>query len=206
MLISRKVYEPKTIYSGKDQQIFIFKDVIVNNDLFKDIRGHRNFIKGKLAKIINPEFIKRLNKYSAPIISIHIRRGDFKYGNPITPLSFFIDAINFVRNTIGNLLPVTIFSDASKEEISEVFTLPLVELTPDKPDILDILLMSKSRIIILSQSSTFSYWSAFLSEAIIIKPHTDWQPSLRDELTNTKHFEGQVDFNNKNSLLIINRH
>ncbi len=39
--------------------------------------------------------------------------------------------------------------------------------------------MSRSRILILSKDSTFSYWSAFLSEALVIMPATDWQAKIR---------------------------
>jgi hypothetical protein len=123
------------------------------------------------------------------VISVHIRRGDFKFGNPITSLSFFIDAINSIRNVYGDELPVTIFTDAENTEIEDVLKLPAVCLSEEKPDILDILIMSMSRFIILSQSSTFSYWGAFLSDAVILKPHTDWQQYIRSSKINSNYPE-----------------
>lgn len=190
-----KYYEPAfDSYSHFPTSIFIFNEVAVSPDLFKFLREHRNFIHEEIYKLINPSVLKSLDTYSIPSISIHIRRGDFKYGNPITPLSFFINSINLIRENYEEELPVTIFTDASAMEISEIFSIPNVCMAEKKPDILDILLMSKSKVVVLSQSSTFSYWAAFLSDAIIIKPANDWQNNLRDEDSNGKYFEGKINF------------
>ena len=41
--------------------------------------------------------------------------------------------------------------------------------------------MSKSKIIFLSQSSSFSYWAAFLSDSLVIMHSNDWQEKICDE-------------------------
>src|SRR5207249_8991781 len=97
-----------------------------------------------------------------------------KLGSPFTPNEFFIDAINFIRQKTNSLLSVTVFTDAEPDEIADILQLPEVKLAERKPDILDILLMSQSKLIVLSKSSTFSYWAAFLSDAILIKAADDW--------------------------------
>ena len=51
-------------------------------------------------------------------------------------------------------------------------------------DVVDILLMSKAPYIILSQSSTFSYWAAFLSDATVIRPKNDWQDRIKTDTGN----------------------
>jgi Glycosyl transferase family 11 len=134
------------------------------------------------------------------VISVHIRRGDFKLGNPITPTGFFINSINLAREISGMELPVTVFTDAAPGEIKDVLAMPNVTLADNKPDILDILLMSKSKMIVLSRSSTFSYWGAFLSDAVIIKPEEDWQNDLRPAEVNKTIFEGKVNFDDAQSL------
>jgi hypothetical protein len=177
------VREPEAkILSNKEKKDyhFLFNAINVDNDLFGYIRNHREFIKKEIYQIINPDLINQLDKLDVPVISVHIRRGDFKLGNAITPESFFIETITQIRNITGELLPVTVFTDAEENEISNVLKLPATILASPKADILDILLMSKSEIIVLSQSSSFSYWSAFLSEAIVILPHNDWQSNIRN--------------------------
>jgi hypothetical protein len=130
----------------------------------------------------------------APEIAVHIRRGDFKLGNPVTPNAFFIECIRFIRARIKRPLAVTVFTDAHPGEIKDVLALENVRLAEQKPDILDILQMSKSKIIILSRSSTFSYWAAFLSDAIVIKHIDDWQDNIRPEDVNRERFEGKISF------------
>lgn len=194
-LLKDKILEPQIENNAKPfNSLFIFNEVIVNPDLFKYLRGHREFIQKEIYNLLNPSVLSRLDSYPIPSISVHIRRGDFKYGNPLTPLSFFIDSIKFIREKREKDLPVTVFTDASKDEISEIFTLSNIYLADKKPDILDILLMSKSEVVVLSQSSTFSYWGAFLSNAVIIKPINDWQNNIRDEEDNLKYFEGKISF------------
>lgn len=200
-IFKKKCYEPPIeIPTYQSNAIYIFNKIIVNPDLFKDLRKDREFIREELNNIVEPDILKKLKNYSVPSISVHIRRGDFKYGNPITPISFFVNSINLIRDTIGYSLPVTVFSDATTNELSEILSIPNVEIACPKPDILDILLMSKSEIVVLSQSSTFSYWAAFLSNAIIIKPWEDWQNNLRDEEDNKKYFEGKISFNENKGI------
>jgi hypothetical protein len=159
--------------------LFLFREVVTNSDLFDGLREHKDFLKQEIIQLLKPELKSKLNHYPAPVISVHIRRGDFKIANPITPLSFFINAVKQIRKTVNEEWPVTVFTDADPYEIAEILNEPGVTLATSKPDILDILLMSKSKVIVLSQSSTFSYWSAFLSEAVIVMHDNDWQKKLR---------------------------
>ncbi len=166
------------------KKIYQFDQVIIADDLFASIRDYRDLVRDRIYKILMPSLLTQLNRYEPPIISVHIRRGDFKLGNPVTPQSFFIDCIKQVRSAANENWEVTVFTDADANEINEVLALPAVKLAPPKPDILDILLMSKSKVIVLSQSSTFSYWGAFLSDAVVIKPSADWQLKIRSEEIN----------------------
>jgi hypothetical protein len=183
-----------------EKSLFLFDQVYTDNDLFAPLRGRRTLVRQGIMDILLPAMKQRLHEYNPPVISVHIRRGDFKFGNPITPTDFFINSIQLAREISGKELPVTVFTDASPEEIKDVLALPNVKLTDDKPDILDILLMSKSKVIVLSRSSTFSYWGAFLSDAIIIKPEEDWQNSLRPAEVNQNIFEGKVNFQDLDSI------
>lgn len=74
---------------------------------------------------------------------------------------------------------MTVFTDAEVYKLPEIMRLENIHRSENKPDILDILLMSRSQVLILSQSSTFSYWSAFLSDALVVLPENDWQNTIR---------------------------
>jgi hypothetical protein len=192
------IYEPALVRIEKldvnEPKLFLFNAVSTTDDLFESLREHRGFIKEELYGLLNPSLKKQLFLFDEPVISVHIRRGDFKKGNPITSLRFFIECINNIRIACGGNWPVTVFTDAEEVEIREILLLPEVKLAENKPDILDILLMSRSKVVVLSLSSTFSYWGAFLSEAVIVMSKTDWQKNIRD-LDGAK--EVRVDINDK---------
>ena len=182
--------KPLLQYNLKNENtLFVFHKISTSNDLYADIREYRDFVIEEIYQLLRPLMLQRFRSYTLPVIAVHIRRGDFKIANPITPISFFIDCINQIRNAAGDLWPETIFTDAEEYEIEELLQLPQVAVAESKPDILDILLMSKSKVIVLSQSSTFSYWGAFLSDAIILKPANDWQKNLRSENINKQYPE-----------------
>ena len=185
----RKVkYEPVIQKMDADElcqnDLYVFNKVITNDDLFFGIRDNKSIVEEELYNILTPKMKVQLQQFIVPEIGIHIRRGDFKLGNPITPLSFFIKGINLIRTNTGKNLSVTIFTDADKSELEEILQLSNVSLAEKKPDILDILLLSKSKIIFLSRSSSFSYWAAFLSEAMVIRPVNDWQEIIKKNNSN----------------------
>lgn len=182
---------------------FVFDEISVGNDLFAPLKEYRPLIKDALHKMLHPRIKAILQTALKPVMALHIRRGDFKFGNPITENQFFIDIIRLTRETLGYDLPVTIYSDAQDNEIQTVLSLPSVARAPDNPDIVDILMMSKSKILVLSRSSTFSYWSAFLSDALIIKPHADWQNEIRPAHVNAKFPEIKIDLNVAESVAML---
>ena len=175
------------------KDFFIFNKVNINDDLFLGLRDHKLFLKNKLQSSLHPRIKLLLSKESVSDISIHVRRGDFKNGNPITPLSHFISGISLVRNIAKKQLSVTVFSDASDEELEPLFKLDNIKLANNNPDIVDILLMSKSKIMFLSQSSSFSYWAAFLSDSLVIMHSNDWQKKICYEDNLNKYKELRWD-------------
>jgi len=191
--------------SAGGDTIFLFNEVSPGKDLFGPMRPHREAVREGIINILSPRLARQLEGYEAPAIAVHIRRGDFKIGNAITPLSFFIRSIVLAREVSGLRLPVMVFTDAAPAEIKEVLELPDVSMATEKADILDILLMSRSKMIVLSQSSTFSYWGAFLSDAVVIRPAGDWQGDIRPADVNAAVFEGKVDFEDEHSVMQLKK-
>ncbi|WP_121357032.1 alpha-1,2-fucosyltransferase [Flavisolibacter nicotianae] len=180
--------------------IFRFAEPISQNELFNGIKPYRELIKAEIHKLLQPRLARQMASLERPEIAVHIRRGDFKLGSTITPNEFFIRCIQYIRSETGRDLRVTIYTDAEREEIEDVLQLGNAHLARQKADILDILEMSRCRIMILSQTSTFSYWAAFLSNAIVIKPHGDWYGDIRPWEINDRHYEGTVSFESPETL------
>src|SRR6202008_751210 len=84
-----------------------------------------------------------------------------------------------IREYANEELSVTVFTDALPEEIAAVVALPNVVIAENKPDIIDILLLSQSKIMMLSSTSTFGYWAAFLSDAVVLRHQSDWLTTIR---------------------------
>lgn len=183
------IYDPELTLQSINNNLYIFNKVNINGDLFHGIRDHKIYIKVKLEEILHPRIKNILSNEMISDIAIHVRRGDFKNGNPITPLSHFIKGIELVRAISNKSLSVSVFSDADEEELSELLILDNVRMANSLPDIADILLMSKSKILFLSQSSSFSYWAAFLSDSLVIMHSNDWQNNIAKNATYNNYKE-----------------
>lgn len=173
--------------------LYRFKTVVTSADYFECIKPYRQEVKEALYGMLQPALRQELESMVAPVIGVHIRRGDFKFGSTLTPLSFFIDSIRAIRRAHGRELPVTVFTDAYADELSELLALPAVSISAAKADIVDILLLSRSKICVLSISSTFSFWGGFLSEGIVLQHPDEWHPTLRPLSVNDQHYEGKFD-------------
>lgn len=194
-------------------KIQVFSKVPHWSDYFKGIRENHKLISDAFFKMLKPEILNEYKKIESPAIAIHIRMGDFrklkegedfrKVGGVRTPLSYFINLINNLRVKTVFDLPVTIFSDGTEYELSEILNMPNVKKANNKKDILDMLQMSKADIIISSAGSTFSFWSAYFSRAIVFIHPDHFHSYIRPEFINSKIFEGPtpLDWNNCPVLL-----
>jgi hypothetical protein len=185
--------------------LYIFNEVPHWSDYFKGLRENQEFVVDVFFKSLSPKIYDEYLKKKEPVIGVHIRMGDFKkvaatqdfskVGHARTPMQYFIDVISQLRTASEITLPVTIFSDGNANELSEVLSLPNVYLAEDDLDILQMLHLSKSKIIVLSAGSTFGQWAAFLSNAAIINHYQHFHSYIRPSTTNVHSFEGVIDIN-----------
>jgi hypothetical protein len=198
-----RVYEP--ILDDDHQSnnaLYIFSEIPHWKDYFAGIRDHRDQVRGRLYDLIRPSVLRELQGSAAPVISIHVRCGDFrplapredfsKVGHVRTPLDYFAAIIEGIRLLVGRDIRVTIFSDGTNYDIAALLRLPNVHHQRSTTAIADMLLMSKSEIIVPSAGSTFGYWAGFLSEAAIILHPDHIHSSIRPESVNRNSFEGGV--------------
>jgi hypothetical protein len=201
-----KVVEPviEKVSSDKiKRKKFIFSEIPHWNDYFDGLKEHRNLAISLFWELIRDKIKQRMQNEKDPCIGIHIRMGDFRklkagedfgrVGAVRTPEYYFIDSI---RKLNGSSLPVSVFTDGYLEEFEKLFKLENVKIIEGNPDIIDMLLLSKSKIIVASAGSTFSYWSGFLSEApVILHPDHIHEP-IRYLKEACPLYEGSLDIFN----------
>ncbi len=175
----KNVQEPQLelIDDKDDHTIYYFEKLPTYHDYFLHLKPHRQLAIELLTDMITEKYIQKLNNKSAADIGVHIRMGDFRKLNPgeefkgghvRTPENYFTNIINGIRLNTGNIEEVKVFTDGRYNEFEELFSLPKIQLVEGNADIVDLLLLSKSKIIVISTGSTFSYWAGFLSEAPMI--------------------------------------
>ena len=188
-------------FSKKNQiEIFLISKMPHWSCLFQELKPFRIQIKHNFHNLLSEKILNEIKSDKFPCIGVHIRMGDFKklaknedfskVGATRTPLSYFINIIKNIREINGRELPVSIFSDGRTEELQEVLSLNNVILIQGNSDIVDLILLSKSKIILTSAGSTFSYWAGFLSEATLIMHPDHIHEIIRDEEINSIFYEG----------------
>lgn len=201
------------VYNDSGQKrVYIFEKMPTYHDYFFHLRPHRDLVLYLLHGLLSKKILHELASLKPPDIGVHIRMGDFrklksgesfKGGHVRTPESYFMKIISGIRQFSGESNVVHIFSDGRRSEFSELFTLPFIELIEGNSDLVDLLLLSKSKIIVISTGSTFSYWAGFLSDAYMIMHPDHIHARIRPEVTENSPFEGSfLDFLlNKNQTI-----
>ena len=199
---SKSVNDPElSCLAGSDDKVlYVFREMSSWPDYFKDIREFRAIIAEQFYLSVAPKYLILAQRQEVPIIGVHVRRSDFREPaageaignmcNQRTSLDYYIQTVEAIRNIQGEELPVTVFTDGREDDIAGLLALSGVKIAPKNPDIVDLLLLSRSRYIVVSPGSTFSYWAAFVSEAVIIT-HSPFSAKIRME--NEGLFEGAVE-------------
>lgn len=205
----KKIVEPSTINSSK--AIYIFNRIPDWSHFFKDLKPHRKIIVEEFFNLLSKSTLKRIDNWQEnEYIAVHIRMGDFRkleeninfktVGSTRTPLSYFKDIIYKLQKNGYETTTVKIFSDGYKDELLEILSISNTEYMYPDLDIVDMIKISRAKLIVTSASSTFSEWAGFLSDAPIIR-HPDHIHSLIRQEKNL--FEGTIDqylqISNKNT-------
>lgn len=186
-------------------KVYLFKTLPSQESYFKGLRGHEKEIKAAFEDILGRDCLRALESTKLPIVGVHVRRGDFREpaagqilgasDNLRIPITYYVDAINYLRRYTNKDLPVTVFTDGYEHEVRELLDLPNTSIAEINMDLVDLILLSKAKYIITSLGSTFSYWASFLSNAHIIN-HPAHKGFIRSELISSKYFEGTLSDNN----------
>lgn len=194
------VYEPRVAKLSRDELdncVFVFEKMTHYTDYFINLKNYRSEVIEILNSILQPKLVAQIQHGISPIIGVHIRMGDFRKlnkdeiyngGHVRMPETFYVDTINSIRRLNGKNLEVSVFTDGYQYEFHELFKLKNIKLVEENPDIVDLFLLSKSRILIPAHGSTFSAWAAFLSESPVLH-YFDNLTSMRGESNSSKYYE-----------------
>lgn len=190
--------------------LYIFGELPQYPNYFDGIRDCRDLIRSAFFGIASRPVFNEAMKNPPPVIGVHIRRSDFReyvvgevqggQSNMRTPSEYFIESIKLVREIHGENLPVTIYSDAYPDELRDVLAVGNAVISSSRNALYDLILLSRSRCLILSHGSTFGYWAGFLADAPIILPYSLSSP-IRTLATNARYYEGEAQ---KDALLVQN--
>ena len=183
--------------------LFVFHQLPHWSDYFAGLREHRDPLRQALGQMLKKGLRERSAAQPAPEIGVHVRAGDFRplagheqlagAEHARTPIDYFIEQIGRLRQELGGDVPVTLFSDGKAEELQALLTLPNLARAAAAPDIVDLLRLSQSKVIVCSAGSTFSYWAAFLSDAVVILSPSRHLGAIRPDAVNQRCFEGRLE-------------
>lgn len=184
-------------------------------DYFAGIRESRTHIVTRLHEVVREEVWETVGRTAVPVIGLHVRRGDFAplsegvdfatVGLTRTPLDYFIRVIATVRQVAGAALPVTLFSDGADEELAPLLALESIKRSPANSDVVDLLLLSRSNLIVASAGSTFSMWSGFLSNAPLLLHPEHIHAPVRPPDVNVLSYEGPAPLEVGEASLLLMR-
>ena len=203
LLTYPRVNEPSFEFSQcslPSRALYVFSTIPHWRDYFGSIRDYREFVRTKLYESVSDRHLEALARAEPPIVGVHVRCGDFRVLSPgedfakvglvRTPLSYFQDVIRSIRVIHGSDVPVTVFSDGHDEELAALLAMPNIQRAAPNCDIVDLLLLSRSGLVVASAGSTFGYWAGFLADSpLILHPDHIHAPFRPDDI-NERFYEG----------------
>jgi len=202
-----KVYEPPVSQLARTQrnniEMYIFNQVPHWNDYFSDIREHHSLVKQALLNNIKSLILQEIEQRPMPQIGIHVRMSDFrklqlgenfnKVGLVRTPMNWYVDVIQRVRQIADYDVPITVFSDGHDEELEQLLILPQVSRSPRASALSDMLTLANSKLLITSAGSTFSSWASYLGGCSTISHPAHFHSGVFSQEKNQVVFEGGFD-------------
>jgi len=141
-------------------------------NFFEEFIDQREKIKEIILNNLSKKTFKKYEQLPSCLLGIHLRRGDFPAQYRISNEDI-IKIINFFNNRYNKYLPINIFTDSPPALISDILKIPNVKYENSFNVMIDLLKLSKCKIIIPSAYSTFSNWACFLSNGIVLRHPKD---------------------------------
>jgi len=147
---------------------------------FALLNGRHELVRQKILNITNKKWIKFVDGFKEIPIAINVRAGndfvevqDIKNENKEavkTPMKWFVDTINLIREEAGYKADILLISDGTAEYLKPILTLGNVHFVRPGCAISDLLILSNAKLLIRSRGSSFSAWASFLGQATTFSP------------------------------------
>jgi hypothetical protein len=154
---------------------------------FDELIPHRETIRELIFNNLTLKNQRAIKLQGTIDVAVHVRMGDFQklaqgvdfksVGATRTPFTYFLNEINKIK-VVHPEYNFYIFSDGHKDELTPLLVDSNIQIYKSKNDLLDLYQMSKSKILITSAGSTYSYWAGFLGDSEVIQ-HPDHFCKLR---------------------------
>jgi hypothetical protein len=172
---------------GPNSALYEFREMPHWRDYFGSIRPYRHLIVPRLKQMLTSARQIEAESAPSPSICVHVRLGDYRSlavdedfrqaGNARTPFEYFVEMIAALRACHGSEVPVTVVSDGGNVDLQSLLCVAGVNRGPKLTDLGDMLMMSKSGLLLCSAGSTFSLWAGFIGDGILLH-HPDHLHSL----------------------------
>ena len=179
--------EPDFNLKYNDGSIFLFSNLPHWSKYFDKIREYRDLCLHEIFNSLSDSIKLKIQSLDKIDVAVHIRLGDFKklqnsddfskVGSTRSPREYFLNNINSIK-TLNPEYKFFIFSDGYEAELDWILKEKNIFFYESINDIVDLYQMSKSKILITSAGSTYSYWAGFLGECQIIQ-HPDHVVDIR---------------------------
>src|ERR1051325_6727244 len=140
-------------------------------DRFKPLNGWHELLGAELRTITRPRWRSVVDQIPSVPVGIHVRMGDFVEpgsdpNNPHVrvPRSWYVESLRAIRRAADYPVRAIVVSDGREHELSELLSEENVSFLRTGSAISDLLLLSRSDILIGSAGSSFSAWAAFLGQ------------------------------------------
>ncbi|MFO0941598.1 MAG: hypothetical protein U0930_12625 [Pirellulales bacterium] len=196
------VDEPELEIALQADKVYRFNKVPHWSDYFGYFNRGREVVLQGLWDLLNEPTKRRIEDSLKPEIAVHVRHGDFrplkpgeefaKVGLVRTSNDYFVSVIRGLRAVAGNDVPVTLFSDGKDKDLQDILSLGNITRAENNSAIIDIYRMARSKVLVCSAGSTFSYWSCFIGGQPTILHRDHIHKPLRTAEWNESSFEGGV--------------
>ena len=144
-------------------------------NMFKDVSGWHELLRQKLQATTRQRWLSLVAAIGTVPIGINVRLGNdfrkastesdyFTQGAIRTPIPWFVDSLQQIRQAVGFPAQAVVVSDGTEEALRELLAMENVIFLRPGCAISDLLILSNTKILLASGGSSFSAWASFLGQ------------------------------------------
>ena len=169
----KKIAEPKSLDTVITEDHVVI-DFAMHHE-FTPLLAYREMIGQELRNITKDKWLALLKNIPNYPIGMNIRLGndfrkalskeDFmKMGALKTPLTWFKESLQLVRQIKKEEVPAFIISDGTRTQLRELLDMPHVHFIETPTAMTDLFALSRCKLLLGSGGSSFSAWASFLGK------------------------------------------